>query len=128
MNDNAEFKKFVIAMSLTIAFVVCCLLVVFTALKPRVVYVPIEVQAVVSDPIPQIVVSPVQAPVEAAASAPAPRYSGPFQTYIVQEGDTLTYVAMVTSGKIHKYKQIAEDNNIENPDLIFPGQKLKVRA
>lgn len=127
MNDNAEFKKFVIAMSLTIAFIICCLLVLFTALKPRVVYVPVEIQAVVSDPIPQIVVSPVQAPVEAAASAPTPRYSGPFQTYIVQEGDTLTYVAMLMTGKVSKFKQIAADNNIENPDLIFPGQKIKVR-
>jgi len=42
-------------------------------------------------------------------------------TYIIKEGDWLSRIAKVYNVN---YKDIAKDNNIVNPDLIYPGQKL----
>ena len=43
--------------------------------------------------------------------------------YIVKSGDTLSAIAQKYNTT---YKKIAEDNNIENPNLIYPNQKLKI--
>ena len=44
--------------------------------------------------------------------------------YIVKPGDTLTAIAI----KYKKtYQYLAKINNLNNPDLIFPGQKLKIK-
>ena len=47
-------------------------------------------------------------------------------TYVVSEGETLFRIAKKIYGNGYKYKNIAEDNNIENPDIIVVGQKLKI--
>lgn len=47
-------------------------------------------------------------------------------TYTVVEGDWLSTIAARTYGDIMTYTKIAEANNISNPDLIFPGQVLKL--
>ncbi len=44
--------------------------------------------------------------------------------YIVKKGDTLSGVA---SKYNTNYKKIANDNNIKNPNLIYPGQKLIIK-
>ena len=44
-------------------------------------------------------------------------------TYIVKDGDTLSGIAAKYNTT---YQKIAKDNSIENPDLIFAGQKLKI--
>lgn len=46
------------------------------------------------------------------------------RTYIVKSGDTLSSIA-----KKYKttYQKIAKDNNISNPDKIYPGQKLIIK-
>lgn len=44
--------------------------------------------------------------------------------YIVQKGDTLSKIAQNLSGNYKDYLQIANANNIDNPDLIKVGQKL----
>jgi len=46
-------------------------------------------------------------------------------SYIVKRGDTLSEIASVYSTT---YQQIAADNNIKNPNLIYPGQVLKINT
>lgn len=44
--------------------------------------------------------------------------------YIVKSGDTLSGIAQKYKTT---YQKIAKDNNIVNPNLIFPGQKLVIK-
>ena len=43
--------------------------------------------------------------------------------YIVKSGDTLSSIAQKYNTT---YQKIAKDNNISNPNLIYPNQKLKI--
>lgn len=45
-------------------------------------------------------------------------------TYVVKKGDTLSAIAKKYGTT---YQKIARDNGIENPNLIFPGQKLIIK-
>ena len=45
-------------------------------------------------------------------------------TYIVKSGDTLSKIAKKYGTT---YQKIAKDNNISNPNLIYPGQKLVIK-
>ena len=45
------------------------------------------------------------------------------QTYTVQRGDTLSEIAQMFGTTVQEIVQI---NNIANPNLIFPGQVLKI--
>ncbi len=47
-------------------------------------------------------------------------------TYTVTEGDWLSTIAARAYGDIMAYTKLAEANNISNPDLIEPGQVLKI--
>ncbi len=47
-------------------------------------------------------------------------------SYTVVEGDWLSTIAARAYGNIQSYKKLAETNNIQNPDLILPGQVLKI--
>ncbi len=44
--------------------------------------------------------------------------------YVVQKGDTLSSIA---SKYNTTYQRLAEINNIDNPDLIYPGQKIIIK-
>lgn len=46
--------------------------------------------------------------------------------YVVQRGDTLWAIAAEYLGSGAKYTQIAQENNIKNPNLIYPGQVFKI--
>lgn len=50
------------------------------------------------------------------------------QTYTVQSGDTLSHIAEQFYGTAGAWKQIFEANRdqLDDPDLIKPGQVLKV--
>ena len=50
------------------------------------------------------------------------------QTYTVQKGDTLSHVAQQFYGKASAWNRIFEANRdqLDNPDLIQPGQVLKI--
>jgi len=52
------------------------------------------------------------------------------QTYTVQKGDTLSHIAQRHYGKASKWHAIFEANRdqLDNPDLIQPGQVLKLPA
>ena len=43
--------------------------------------------------------------------------------YIVKSGDSLSAIANKYNTT---YQKIAQDNNIANPNLIYPNQKLKI--
>ena len=49
-------------------------------------------------------------------------------SYTVQKGDTLSAIAKEVYGKASAWKQIFEANRdqLDNPDLIKPGQVLKI--
>ena len=49
--------------------------------------------------------------------------NGTVETYTVKSGDTLSQIAQMFNTTV---TQIAKDNNIQNINLIYPGQKLQV--
>jgi nucleoid-associated protein YgaU len=50
------------------------------------------------------------------------------RTYVVVEGDSLSAIAKRMLGDGNKWRKIYEANRdiIDDPDLIFPGQKLRI--
>lgn len=84
--------------------------------------------------------APAPAPPPAAAAAPAPAAKpqavpvsqpagGDGETYTVQKGDTLSKIAKHHLGDANAWRKIYEANKAvigDNPDKIFPGQKLKI--
>ncbi len=46
--------------------------------------------------------------------------------YTITEGDTLWDISRRFLGKGYKYLQIALDNDITNPDLIYPGEQYRI--
>lgn len=46
--------------------------------------------------------------------------------YIVKKGDTLWNIASKYLGDGKKYKQIAQENGVKNPNLIYPGQVFRI--
>lgn len=63
------------------------------------------------------------------APAPAPEPETAEETvYVVQPGDTLGGIALKYYGDANKYMKIFEANRdiLDNPDLIKPGQELKI--
>ena len=56
-------------------------------------------------------------------SAPVEQPSESYQTYTVQSGDTLSGIALKFGTS---YQKIASDNGISNPNIIHPGQVLKI--
>lgn len=59
------------------------------------------------------------APLAPPSAPPAPK----FETYTVKTGDSLPEIG-ARFGVSHE--EIAKLNNIENPDLIFPGQVFRI--
>lgn len=64
----------------------------------------------------------VEAPT-AEPEAPAAPAEPEYRTYTVKSGDTLSEIALGFGVDWH---EMAELNNLENPDLIYPGQVFKV--
>ncbi len=52
---------------------------------------------------------------------------GEFDFYTVEGGDTLWDIADAYSKNPFDYYLVAEDNKIVDPDLIYPGQKLRLQ-
>ncbi|MDT8318548.1 MAG: chemotaxis protein CheW [bacterium] len=52
---------------------------------------------------------------------------GEFDFYTVEEGDTLWDIAGAYSKNPYDYNLVAEDNKIIDPDLILPGQRLRLQ-
>ncbi len=60
----------------------------------------------------------------------APVSGGEGRYYVVQAGDSLSKIANVFFGNPMEYPKIFEANRevIKDPDLIYPGQKLRIPA
>jgi nucleoid-associated protein YgaU len=64
-----------------------------------------------------------------SSTAPPPAAATPsFKTYVVVKGDSLSKIAQREYGKAGDWRRIYEANQdiIKNPDLIHPGQTLKI--
>lgn len=48
------------------------------------------------------------------------------RTYTVKAGDSLWKIAMAFYGSGNEYLRIVKRNRIRNPNLIYPGQILKI--
>jgi len=63
-----------------------------------------------------------------SSSAQAPTGESATRTYTVVAGDSLSKIAKKIYGNAGRWKEIFEANKdtIKNPDLIHPGQVLKI--
>ena len=61
-------------------------------------------------------------------SAPAPVAEVKVEYYVIQKGDTLSKIAKEFLGNAMDYPKIFEANRevIKDPDLIYPGQKIRI--
>ena len=77
--------------------------------------------------------------VQGGSSSTAPAPAGPAEptgttgtsssrTYVVEKGDSLSKIAKREYGDANKWPRIYEANKdlIKDPDLIYPGQTLKI--
>jgi nucleoid-associated protein YgaU len=66
--------------------------------------------------------------VQSGGSSTAPSQAVPGQTYTVKKGDSLSKIAKRVYGDAQQWRKIHEANRdiIDNPDLIHPGQVLKL--
>ena len=58
----------------------------------------------------------------------APPQPAPVEYYVIQKGDSLSAIAKRYYGNAKDYPRIFEANRevIKNPDLIYPGQKIRI--
>jgi nucleoid-associated protein YgaU len=58
----------------------------------------------------------------------APPQQAPVEYYIIQKGDSLSAIAKRYYGNANDYPRIFDANRevIKNPDLIYPGQKIRI--
>lgn len=62
------------------------------------------------------------------AGLTAPLQTGKVEYYEIQKGDTLSAIAKKFLGEASAYPKIFEANRevIKDPDLIYPGQKIRI--
>jgi len=62
------------------------------------------------------------------APSPTTQPSSTTRTYVVEKGDSLSKIAKREYGDANKWRQIYEANRdiIKDPDLIYPGQTLRL--
>ncbi|MGE0623858.1 MAG: peptidoglycan-binding protein LysM [Pseudomonadales bacterium] len=65
---------------------------------------------------------------ESQPAAVAEATAGGTRFYVIQKGDTLSAIAKQFYGNAMKYPQLFEANRevIEDPDRIYPGQKIRI--
>jgi nucleoid-associated protein YgaU len=58
----------------------------------------------------------------------APPQPAPVEYYVIQKGDSLSAIAKHYYGNAKEYPRIFDANRevIKNPDLIYPGQKIRI--
>ena len=63
-----------------------------------------------------------------SSTAPSPAATTTANTYVVKQGDSLSRIAKERYGNANQWPKIYEANKdvIKDPDLIYPGQTLKI--
>ena len=61
---------------------------------------------------------------DSSSRAPAGRSGSGGGIYVVKKGDTLSEIAMYKTGTFRNWPAIAERNNMSNPNLIYPGDRI----
>jgi nucleoid-associated protein YgaU len=63
-----------------------------------------------------------------SSTAPDADIAGTGRSYTVQKGDSLSKIAKREYGDAQQWRRIYEANRstIENPDLIYPGQVIRI--
>ena len=63
-----------------------------------------------------------------SSTAPSSSDTGGGKTYVVVKGDSLSAIAQREYGDAKEWRRIYEANKdtIKNPDLIYPGQTLRL--
>lgn len=63
-----------------------------------------------------------------SSTAPSPAAAAAASTYVVQKGDSLSRIAKERYGNANEWRKIYDANRdqIKDPDLIYPGQTLKI--
>ena len=66
--------------------------------------------------------------VQSGSSSTAPSTQGESRTYVVAKGDSLSKIAQHFYGDANQWRRIFEANreHIKDPDLIHPGQTLRI--
>lgn len=66
--------------------------------------------------------------VKSGSSSTAPASASADEIYVVVAGDSLSKIAKRAYGDANKWRRIHEANKdlIKNPDVIHPGQRLKI--
>ena len=54
--------------------------------------------------------------------------TGVSQTYLVSKGDNLWKIAEKVTGSGYNWVEIAKENNIKNPGIIYEGQELNIKV
>lgn len=104
--SRAQGSKWAVAVLLSVTLAGCA--------SPKRSPAPVEDRSSGARPPAAVVVEPAKPPVPAAE---------PGKTYIVKPGDTLIRIALEHG---QPWRDIARWSNIENPNLIEPGQVLRV--
>ena len=63
-----------------------------------------------------------------SSTAPSPAAPATGKIYVVKKGDSLSKIAKESYGDANEWRKIYEANRdlIKDPDLIYPGQTLKI--
>lgn len=51
---------------------------------------------------------------------------GAATSYVIQPGDTMWRISGTLLGDPRSFRSLAEANDIEDPDRIYPGQRLRI--
>jgi len=115
-----------LAASVVVLLAACVVAVLhFGVFRPRVAVQGAPAPAATSPaPAPAPTSTPAAAKQENAAGTGS-SHSGETE-YVVKEGDTLWDISARFTGDAHNYRGIAATNGIADPDLIEPGQIIKL--
>ena len=77
-------------------------------------------------PVPTPEPEPTPPVAEPATPAPAPPPAPTVHIHVVVKGDTLWAIAERYLNDPWRYRELAKSSRIRNPDLIYPGQKVRI--
>lgn len=120
--DNAKLRRAIAYTMITCFLATCGALFIYHYFSHR----PAPAAAVYDIYIPEPVKEEKPAPEPTVPVKETPPPQPQFIEYTVKRGDTLIGISMMFYGDPESFRKIVEANGIENPNLINPGQVLKI--